>query len=505
MMRSIAVLLAGLLALSLGQHAAPRPRRPPSLALFKQGTARHSFGARASSAIFHPSAFGADPTGKNDSTLALQAAINAALDVAVPGAHFIGNASDAGGATVDLEGGEYRVSSPLWLRHGAGGVRICCGSLLADPAFPNGQFLVNTEGGSEDITVEDVAFECGRRGGAVATSGTLRVHLARLYVAHFVGGPGVRISQGHEVHVTDSFLGEFLWGEPGSGTGTSGSNLTGTAIDIDGQDHWISDVIVFSARYGIVLNGGALVLTNTHIYNGGEEGLRIVGAATRVLGCYFDNGDGHAGAARVVAIDPTAVDVWHNMFLGATSIELRSSGKPGAAVAGFHAVHNQFIVGNGVPLSQPWEGVYLNQSAGPFAAVNGTVVDRNANPPQRYGSYLGLSMHLRGTAVRRTLRQKSAKRWRFDVGDALLFPPAVAPLRASFTVEAEAGFPEAVLRPIAASAPANTGTGAGAGSVVVEVESRANFSGAVHLTVWQGDAVESAGTGAAYPISATTG
>ena len=75
-------------------------------------------------------------------------------------------------------------------------------------------------------------------------------------------------------------------------TGTSGSNLTGTAIEIDGQDHWISDVIVFSARFGIVLNGGALVLTNTHIYNGGEEGLRIVGAATRVLGCYFDNGDG---------------------------------------------------------------------------------------------------------------------------------------------------------------------------------------------------------------------
>ena len=125
MMRSIAVLLAGLLALSLGQHAAPRPRRPPSLALFKQGTARHSFGAGASSAIFHPSAFGADPTGKNDSTLALQAAINAALDVVIPAAHFIGNASDAGGATVDLEGGEYRVSSPLWLRHGAGGVRIC--------------------------------------------------------------------------------------------------------------------------------------------------------------------------------------------------------------------------------------------------------------------------------------------------------------------------------------------------------------------------------------------
>ena len=68
------MLLAGLLALSLGQHASPRPRRPPSLALFKQGTARRSFGAGAGSAALCLPAPGTDPAGENGSTPALQAA-----------------------------------------------------------------------------------------------------------------------------------------------------------------------------------------------------------------------------------------------------------------------------------------------------------------------------------------------------------------------------------------------------------------------------------------------
>ena len=46
------------------------------------------------------------------------------------------------------------------------------------------------------------------------------------------------------------------------------SNLTGVAVEIDGQDHWLSDIIIFSGLRGIVLHGGASVLTNTHIYNG---------------------------------------------------------------------------------------------------------------------------------------------------------------------------------------------------------------------------------------------
>jgi hypothetical protein len=35
------------------------------------------------------------------------------------------------------------------------------------------------------------------------------------------------------------------------------------------QDHWLSDIVIFSGLQGIVLQGGASVLTNTHIYNGG--------------------------------------------------------------------------------------------------------------------------------------------------------------------------------------------------------------------------------------------
>ena len=96
-------------------------------------------------------------------------------------------------------------------------------------------------------------------------------------------------------------------GRARSGTGKASSNLTGTAIEVDGQDSWISDVIVFSGLYGVVLHGGAVVMTNTHIYNGGSFALSMEpGAASRVLGCYFDNGDQHelggVTAAGVVVV-----------------------------------------------------------------------------------------------------------------------------------------------------------------------------------------------------------
>jgi hypothetical protein len=49
------------------------------------------------------------------------------------------------------------------------------------------------------------------------------------------------------------------------------------------QDSWISDLIVFSGLRGVVMTGGAAVITNSHIYNGGLEALYVTGAAVRSL------------------------------------------------------------------------------------------------------------------------------------------------------------------------------------------------------------------------------
>ena len=67
------------------------------------------------------------------------------------------------------------MDTPLLLARGVGDVRFCCGALRA--AFPAEAFLLNVRGWVEDIAVEDVAFDCGRRGGGVATDQALRVHL----------------------------------------------------------------------------------------------------------------------------------------------------------------------------------------------------------------------------------------------------------------------------------------------------------------------------------------
>jgi len=153
------------------------------------------------------------------------------------------------------------------------------------------------------------------------------------------------------------------------------------------------------------------VLSNSHVYNNGDQALWIVGHAVRVLGCYFD-------FSPVVAIDPIAVDISHNMFLGGVGIQIRSTA-PTGLVSRLSIVHNQFVLGD-VDTTQPGrlEAIYLNTTAGMFAAVNSTVISGNANPVATYGSRG--TQHLRQTVVRGTLRSPSNS----SLTCPCLFPPS---------------------------------------------------------------------------------
>ena len=93
---------------------------------------------------FDPIAYGGDPTGRTDSTAAVQAALAAANAVAVPGG-FVGNSTSHGGAVVDLMGGQFAVSQTLWFGSG-GGVRLTGGSLKATDNFTVGQPMVAVQG-----------------------------------------------------------------------------------------------------------------------------------------------------------------------------------------------------------------------------------------------------------------------------------------------------------------------------------------------------------------------
>ena len=97
-----------LLSPSVRSHLPPpaltkSQRTPPSFPNFIEGLRERENGS--STGVFYLSDFGGDPTGRNDSTGALYAAISAAFRHVVPG-HFINNMSSIGGATVDLEGGK---------------------------------------------------------------------------------------------------------------------------------------------------------------------------------------------------------------------------------------------------------------------------------------------------------------------------------------------------------------------------------------------------------------
>ena len=114
------------------------PAGSPSRGPFKVG-------ARVS-----PIALGADPTGVKDSWAALDAAIGKCLNQSAlsPNGFFPGQDTvpqfgpirDMGGCSVDLEGGEYRISKPLHIPEMNANMQFGHGSLVAAPNF-EGEFL----------------------------------------------------------------------------------------------------------------------------------------------------------------------------------------------------------------------------------------------------------------------------------------------------------------------------------------------------------------------------
>lgn len=114
----------------------------------------------APSPLIDPTALGADPTGKTDSTAAFMRALelmagNATGRAAVPMASGIQN---CGGVTLDLGGGEYLLSQPLAFPDFRGNYRVRGGTLRASGAFPAGRFLI--EVGSTGCVPKDHQNVC---------------------------------------------------------------------------------------------------------------------------------------------------------------------------------------------------------------------------------------------------------------------------------------------------------------------------------------------------------
>jgi hypothetical protein len=99
-------------------------------------------------------------------------------------------------------------------------------------------------------------------------------------------GTALQIDGGHETMVTDSWFGACYWSDPGSCHDTAADSI---AVQINGNDHYLHNVIVFDfVGKGVEVNGEANVLSGVHTWNGGGVGIEVNKGKTRLLGCYLD-------------------------------------------------------------------------------------------------------------------------------------------------------------------------------------------------------------------------
>ncbi|XWS62333.1 hypothetical protein CRYUN_Cryun06bG0002100 [Craigia yunnanensis] len=378
--------------------------------------------AESAPRVYLVTKYGADPTGKSDSTEALNKAIVDAFQGPSEG-FLMEGITNLGGPQINLEGGNYLISKPLRLpAAGAGNLMILGGTLRASDNFPADGYLIDLsasssssqegkEGSSlnsqldssssynyEYITLKDLMLDSNYRGGGISVVNSLRTSIDNCYIAHFTTN-GILVQGGHETYIRNSFLGQHI-----TAGGDGGErNFSGTAINLMGNDNAVTDVVIFSAAIGIMASGQANTFSGVHCYNKatgfGGTGiyLKLPGLTqTRIVNSYMD----YTG---IVAEDPVQLHISSSFFLGDAFVLLKSIN---GVASGVNIVDNMFSgSNNGVEIVQ------LDQSKGPFKGIDQVVVDRNNVK----------GMNIKATVARGGVEGNGSS-WTVDFNPVLLFP-----------------------------------------------------------------------------------
>ena len=255
-----------------------------------------------------PLNFGGDPTGAADSAAALQACVQVCVNYSVQIdylGHFPGDASfgngkyiaDAGGCTVDLGGGAWKLSSPVVIPEYIGNMVLGHGSLIADDApgvFPADSFLIKVgvagsckvPQGSCNV---DLAFPELFLDGRHVASGLQVNNVMGTTVgpaAYFLNFSafGLQVNAGHEVMLDRAWLGETNFDFPW----TQANPPQAVAVQINGNDHYILNTVVFSSKIGLEVNGAANRIDGVHVWfpeNQAVRCRRVARALRLLLGC----------------------------------------------------------------------------------------------------------------------------------------------------------------------------------------------------------------------------
>jgi len=232
---------------------------------------------------------------------------------------------------------------------------------------------------------------------------------------------GIQVNGGHEVMILETWLGETNFDYNFSAPGAIAP--TATAIQINSNDHYILNSIVFSSKVGLHNAGAANAVTGLHVWfpfnvaeKHGATAFLDTGHQNRYTGCYID-------CSHTWFVNPSAT-VWTGGFaLGGAGVIIDGN------VTNFRLTNTVF------------EGGSVRQLDSSFTP---TVVDSYIA-----GNLQGGSRPVPGTIA--TLRQTSQTplaTWTFDFCASLAFPnvPAIVTNLAFNTPGSSIAFPVAVAR-----------------------------------------------------------
>eukprot|EP00045_Choanoeca_perplexa_P013531 m.154004 g.154004 ORF g.154004 m.154004 type:complete len:356 (+) comp16377_c0_seq12:78-1145(+) len=201
--------------------------------------------------------YGADPTGTNDSSTALQAAITAA------NLRVFSHTEGANNIVINLQAGQYMLSKGLLLSSSSFGFIISGGSLMASDAFDDNDFII-TCAKCQNIMFRDLVIDNRHRGGGIRFDSVLQSQLVDVFFSHFnTYGVDCNSTGGHELLISGCFFEEFHWGEPGYNTSKTTKAI---AMHFGQPDSHVINTIVRCAKIGIVSRSSSNLIESTHIY-----------------------------------------------------------------------------------------------------------------------------------------------------------------------------------------------------------------------------------------------